>query len=66
MSIVTPGDVAIAVGKSTPSTTYSFINVKGCNGEPIAEVPVTFKAEWAAYWTEDHRVCCPRVFAPSS
>ncbi|KAG3121558.1 hypothetical protein PI124_g263 [Phytophthora idaei] len=60
MSIVTPVDVAVAVGESDPaSPTYSFTGVKNCKGTIVAEVPVTFKTEWAAYWTEDHRVCPP-------
>ncbi|KAG2848952.1 hypothetical protein PC129_g81 [Phytophthora cactorum] len=60
MSIVTPVDVAVAVGESDPaSPTYSFTGVKNCKGTIVADVPVTFKAEWAAYWTEDHRVCSP-------
>ncbi|KAG7393693.1 hypothetical protein PHYPSEUDO_004456 [Phytophthora pseudosyringae] len=59
MSIVVPVDVPPAFSEDDPTRTYSFKNVKGCSGKYFKEISIAYNAEWAAYWTEDHRVCPP-------
>ncbi|KAL4162430.1 hypothetical protein PRNP1_003043 [Phytophthora ramorum] len=62
MSIVTPVDVAVAVGENDPGSplkTYTFYNVKGRDGKLATEISVTFNNDWAPYWTDDRRVCPP-------
>ncbi|KAK1947910.1 hypothetical protein P3T76_000200 [Phytophthora citrophthora] len=55
MSIATPVDVTIKVKENTPRT-FTFRKVRTSRGSFAKQLPVTFKPEWASYWTEDRRV----------